>query len=176
MNAIFDFFFKGNFFMKILMLLWLFLCSLFGFSQVSKQSTLYKTLAQKDSLLFERCFNRCELDTLSEIISEDFEFYHDQSGFSDKSTFLASIKKAICSSPAAKPLRSLVPNTLQVYPLYKQGVLYGAIQQGHHEFSIATQKHNTATSRAQFTHLWLLENTTWKLKRVLSFNHIPLQH
>jgi hypothetical protein len=29
------------------------------------------------------------------------------------------------------------------------------------------------TSKASFTHLWLLEQNTWKLRRVLSYDHQP---
>ena len=63
-------------------------------------------------------------------------------------------------------------NTLEVFPLYNQGVLYGAIQNGVHEFYIKeANKESRLTSTAKFSHVWLKENDAWLLKRVLSYDH-----
>ena len=56
--------------------------------------------------------------------------------------------------------------------MHNNGVLFGAIQSGIHDFYI--REKGTAdfhTSRAKFTHLYLLENGNWLLKEVLSFDH-----
>ncbi|MEQ8523163.1 hypothetical protein [Gracilimonas sp.] len=52
------------------------------------------------------------------------------------------------------------------------GELYGAIQRGEHEFYILEPgKEMYKTGFARFTHLWLLEDGEWILKRVLSYDH-----
>ena len=68
--------------------------------------------------------------------------------------------------------RELVDESLEVFPLRDNGVLYGAIQRGIHRF-FATEEGEPEreTSVARFTHLWLLVDGEWKLKRVLSFDH-----
>ena len=151
-----------------------------GFSQKEKNSELYKTIMSRDSLLFNIGFNTCDISQFENLYSDSFEFYHDKDGPSDKAVFLTNLKKGLCRSVETyKARRYLVPNSTEIYPLYQKGVLYGAIQMGIHQFyeksagkneSIANAKENFG-STARFTHLWLLENGVWKLKRSLSYDH-----
>ena len=53
-------------------------------AQVEKSSDLFKTLAAKDSILFVRTFNNCEIEKLDPIIADNFEFYHDVVGIQNK--------------------------------------------------------------------------------------------
>lgn len=176
MKQLFDFFFKGNFFWKIVLLLWSLFTSLFSFAQVSQNSVLYKTLQSKDSIIFERTFNRCEVEKLNDIIDDDFEFYHDIAGIENRAQFIKSVKDNICKNQDKKPIRKLVQNSLKVFPLKNGNDLYGAIQKGEHKFYIKTKDKVTPTGSALFTHLWILKNNKWKLKRVLSYNHLPIQN
>jgi len=148
------------------------LLSVLSFAQVARSSQLYKTLKSNDSLLFNIGFNNCDIRQFEYLISDTFEFYHDEAGImSSKTEFIASIKNGICKLPY-KPRRQLIENSLEVYPLEKKGELYGAIQTGTHEFyAIETGKPEYLTSTAKFTSLWLLENGKWKLSRVLSYDH-----
>ncbi len=125
-----------------------------------------------DQILFEKGFNQCQLSLIEPIITEDFEFYHDIAGTQDKQQFMQAMKNNICSIKTAKPIRKLVTDSLQVFPLKNNGKLYGIIQQGEHEFFL--QESNASlrkTSIAKFTNLWILENDQWQLKRALSFDH-----
>lgn len=142
-------------------------------SQVKRDSDLYLQLKVLDSLLFEKGFNECVLEAFQDQISDDLEFYHDQGGVStSKAAFLKDVKQNICSSPLKKPIRKLKEETLEVYPLYDAGILYGAIQKGEHEFFIKEPgKDLYLTSTAKFTHVWLLKEDIWLLKRVLSYDH-----
>ncbi|NJY62140.1 nuclear transport factor 2 family protein [Salinimicrobium sp. CDJ15-81-2] len=144
-----------------------------AFSQEAKDSELYITLKKNDSLLFVEGFNNCRIAAFEHLISEDLEFYHDQGGVTtNKEDFLSNVRNNICSSPNKKPIRKLVPGSLQVFPMYENGKLYGAIQIGHHDFFIKEPgKELYQTSTALFTHLWLLVDREWKLKRVLSSDH-----
>jgi hypothetical protein len=59
------------------------LSSLTTFGQVNKTSALYKTIKEKDSLLFNLGFNNCDIKQFENLVSEHFEFYHDQSGIAN---------------------------------------------------------------------------------------------
>jgi len=143
-------------------------------AQVSEDSKLFNTLKTNDSLLFEAGFNQCHLNEFEKLMAKDLEFYHDKSGTTDSLLqFLDVMKNGICNpSNTFKARRELVEGSLEVFPLYDNGVLYGAIQTGEHRFF---EKNNDqpekAGSIAKFTHLWILDNNQWKLKRVLSYDH-----
>lgn len=143
-----------------------------AFSQVDTSSQLYKVLKTTDSLLFNIGFNTCDIRQFEDIVSDNFEFYHDKAGLTlSKQAFIASIKDGLCKLPY-KPKRELIEGSLEVYPLEKDGVIYGAIQTGEHQFyALKKDKPEYVTSTAKFTHLWLLENGTWRLSRGFSYNH-----
>ena len=148
-------------------------CSLnFTNGQVAKNSALFLTMKKIDSVFFERSFNLCDIEYLETAIHKDLLFFHDQSGIQNKADFLKAVKENICSTPDHKPIRKLEENSLEVFPLYNDGKLYGAIENGVHNFYIREpNKKDTATSTAKFTMVWLLENENWLLKEVLSFDH-----
>jgi hypothetical protein len=143
------------------------------FSQVATDTLqLYQTLKSNDSLLFNVGFNNCDISQFEKLISEDFEFYHDEAGITQsKTAFISGIQNGLCKLNY-KPRRELVNGSLHVYPLKKKGVLYGAIQTGEHQFyAVEKDKSEKQTSTAKFTHVWLLENGEWKLSRGLSYDH-----
>ena len=141
-------------------------------AQIDKKSDLFINLKKQDSLFFERGFNQCDLDYLESNIAKDLIFYHDQSGIQSREIFIENTKKYICGDTTKKPIRKVIEESLEVFPMYNNGVLYGAIQSGIHDFYIREKnKADIHTSRAKFTHLYLLENGIWLLKEVLSFDH-----
>lgn len=143
-----------------------------SWSQVSRSSELFRTLKSNDSLLFNVGFNTCDITQFENLVSDNFEFYHDEAGItSSKAAFIAGVRDGLCKLPY-KPKRVLVENSLQVYPLEKDKVIYGAIQTGEHQFyAIEKGRHEHLTSTAKFTHVWLLEDGKWKLSRGLSYDH-----
>ena len=140
--------------------------------QVDKYSPLFAELKKQDSIFFEKGFNQCDIAYLDKAISRDLNFYHDQSGYQNREAFFENTKKYICSDFEKKPIRKLEEESLTVFPLYNNGVLYGAIQSGIHHFYIReTGKEDLWTSTARFTSVWTLESNAWKLKEVLSYDH-----
>lgn len=133
------------------------------FAQDSVRSgPLYDELARMDSALFEAAFITCDVDKFRAIFTEDAEFYHDRTGAS-----YGNDVRTLKSCPRDNGVtRTLVPGSLEVYPM--QG--YGAIQIGRHTFARAGEP---GSEVAQFVHLWKREGDTWKLARVLSFDHRP---
>ncbi len=141
-------------------------------AQVDKSSGLHKTIKEKDSLLFNIGFNNCDITQFKKLVSDNFEFYHDQAGITNsKSKFILGIENELCKLDY-KPKRVLDKKSLEIYPLKKNGVLYGAIETGIHSFyAIEKDKEEYLTSIAKFTHLWILEKGNWKLRKGLSYDH-----
>ncbi|MEM5564354.1 nuclear transport factor 2 family protein [Psychroserpens sp. AS72] len=142
-------------------------------AQTDEYAEVYKTLKANDSLIFDRAFNHCELQHLEFLIPEDFEFYHDKEGvINSKDVFINVMKNGICNpNNTTKSTRELVDGSLEIYLLKNNGELYGAIQNGIHRFFETTNGNKVAGSTAKFSHLWILENNKWYLKRVLSYDH-----
>lgn len=157
--------------MRKIHILLLLVFSQFIYSQVKETDELYKTAKKLDSLIFDVGFNKCDHSHYDSIISDDLEFYHDIGGVTlGKKAFITSAKNNICGSKN-KLKRELIANSMKVYPLHKDKTLYGLIQEGNHNFFFIEDGVWKKAGQAKFTHLWILENNQWKLKRVLSYNH-----
>jgi hypothetical protein len=141
-------------------------------AQIAKDSELFLTFKKIDSTFFERGFNQCDMDYLDKAIHKDLMFYHDKSGIQDRKLYFENTRKSLCSNPNKKPIRKVIAESLEVYPMYNNGVLYGVIQSGIHEFYMRElNKEDVITGIAKFTHLYLLEDGKWLLKEVFSFDH-----
>lgn len=138
-------------------------------AQVDQHSELYKTILAKDSLLFDIGFNTCNIKQFENLLSDSLKFYHDKDGISNKAKFLTDLKNGICNAQANRRVkRTLVKERTEIFSLYKNGVLYAAIQNGEHLFS---EKRESQAGIARFTNIWQLENGEWKLATSFSFNH-----
>jgi ketosteroid isomerase-like protein len=127
--------------------------------------TLFQTMQSLDTKLFD-AYNRCDLQTLGAMMSDDLEFYHDQTGLSvGKAAFLAAIQQNVCGKVA----RTIVPGSMEVYPL--KG--YGAVQVGVHRFHHPGQPEN-GVGEAKFVTLWQNKDGGWKVTRAISYNHEPV--
>lgn len=123
---------------------------------------LFKTIQSLDTKLFD-AYNSCDLATLGDMVSDDLEFYHDQTGLSvGKAPFLAAIKQNICG----KVHRTLLPETLEVYPLKE----YGAVELGIHRFSHPGHPQD-GMGDARFIMLWQNKDGLWRVTRVISYEH-----
>lgn len=141
-------------------------------AQVAKDSPLFLELKKEDSLFFERGFNQCDIPFLESKVSKDLKFFHDNGGFQDKALFMERTKNNICGNPNQKPIRKLQSETLEVFPLYNDGILYGAIQSGIHHFYIREKgKEDVLGGGAKFTSVWTKEDGIWKMNNVLSYDH-----
>ncbi|MGV8993669.1 MAG: serine hydrolase [Flavobacterium sp.] len=156
---------------KALSIFFTLLLTFSAFAQVSKDSELYKTILSKDSLLFEVGFNHCDIKQFENLLSENLKFYHDKGGISDKKKFLSDLKNGLCKDPKNRQVnRFLIKERTEIFPLYKNEVLYGAVQNGEHMFS---EKRESQAGTAKFTHIWQLEKGEWKLVSSFSFDHQP---
>ena len=123
---------------------------------------LFDDLARMDRALFDAAFVTCDTAAFRAIFTDDAEFYHDRTGLA-----VGEDARTMKSCPRDNGVtRTLVPGSLEVYPLND----YGAIQMGRHRFARAGEP---GSEEAKFVHVWKREGTTWKLARVLSFDHRP---
>ncbi|MCY0977907.1 class A beta-lactamase-related serine hydrolase [Chryseobacterium wangxinyae] len=140
--------------------------------QIDKNSPLFLELKKQDSLFFERGFNNCDMAYLEKTIDENLKFYHDNGGFQDKKLFMERTKQNICSNPNQKPIRKVIVSSLEVFPLYNNGNLYGAIQTGEHQFYIREKnKKDVLGGQAKFTSVWTKKDENWLMSDVLSYDH-----
>lgn len=141
-------------------------------AQIAKTSALFIELKKQDSLFFELGFNNCDGVYLEQHTDENLKFYHDNGGFQDKKLFLERTKQNICGNHNQKPIRKLVENSLEVFPLYNNGELYGAIQSGEHQFFIREKnKEDVLEGQAKFTTVWTKKDGIWMMNDILSYAH-----
>lgn len=146
-------------------------------AQIDKKSELFLELKRQDSIFFERGFNNCDMAYLEKSMDDNLKFYHDKGGFQNKKLFLERTKENICSNPLKKPIRKVVPESLEVFPLYDDGNLYGAIQTGEHQFYIREpDKKDVLGGRAKFTTVWTKKDGNWVISDVLSYDHGEPNH
>jgi len=146
-------------------------------AQIDKSSELFLELKKQDSIFFERGFNKCDMAYLEKTMDDNLKFYHDNGGFQNKKLFLEKTKENICSNPLKKPIRKVVPESLEVFPLYNNGNLYGAIQTGEHQFYIREpNKKDVLGGRAKFTSVWTKKDGNWVMSDVLSYDHGEPNH
>jgi len=135
-------------------------------AQPAKDDPLYQTVARLDASLFD-AYNHCDLEKLAAFAADDLEFYHDQSGLSrGKQKFVDGVKNYICG----KVQRELVPGSLEIYPLKGYGAVEIGVHRFHHPGSVGPDE----VGEAKFVMLWELKDDSWKLTRVISFNHFGL--
>jgi len=142
----------------------------------SAEEKLTKTILQKDSL-FWVSYNNCDTTNYNQYFSDDLEFYHDKGGITLGVKNLAlSLKRNLCSNDNFRIRREAVSGTEKLFPLQKDGEIYGALLSGEHVFYIVEKgKQPRLDGKAKFTHLWILKEGIWKMTRILSYDHGPAQ-
>lgn len=134
---------------------------------------LVKEIAEKDRIFFDAFFNKCDLETVGNYVTDDFEFYHDKGGLTatSKAQFVESIKGMCARQKTGEDYRArreLVEGSMGVYPLNN----YGAVETGIHRFYRLTEgKGEKLVEISQFTIVWKKDESGWKMSRVLSYDH-----
>ena len=123
--------------------------------------SLYDSIVAMDAL-WEDAYDNCKLDVMSDIISEDLEFYHDQGGFSNSQPqLIEALKKNICG----KVTRELKAGSIEVYRIPG----HGAVEMGVHGFH-NNQEPNAKMHFAKFVYIWKKENGKFRMTRVISLH------
>jgi hypothetical protein len=132
--------------------------------EIKNQADLDKAITTLDTQLFD-AYNHCDLKKFDSLLDENVEFYHDQGGVTlGHAKLTESIKNNICTGDTQ---RVLVPGTLKIY--YMKG--YGAIEMGVHRFLHPKTEATNGTGEGSFVHLWQYKDGSWKVTRILSYDH-----
>src|SRR5215472_12239137 len=143
----------------------------------NQPDSLSATILHEDAVFWD-AYNRCDVEKMSQFFWPDVEFYHDKGGPTiGLSALTETFRKNLCGNPNFRLRREALPATIKVFPLQKNGVPYGAVFTGEHYFYINDNgKPEYRDGWAKFFHLWLLKDGTWKLARVVSYDHQPASH
>lgn len=137
-------------------------------SDPATSGPLYDELARLDALLFDAGFVQCDAQKVQSFFSDDIEFYHDQTGFHAGQQVREDFERLAEDCPGKRGVtRELVEGTLQVYPISD----YGAVQMGIHRF---VERGAATSTVARFVNLWRKKDGEWRITRVLSFDHRPV--
>jgi hypothetical protein len=130
---------------------------------VKSSDSLYRQIIHLDSMVFN-AFNTRDTITFNRFFSKDLEFYHDKGGLTG---FQLTADFAKAQADRKTDLkRTLVPGTLEVYPVPN----YGAIQIGSHKFT-HTENGKEVGGIFKFVHVWKKLGNEWKITRILSYDH-----
>jgi len=140
----------------------------------AQQSDLNKTILHNDSL-FWAAYNACDVEGMLQLVSDDLEFYHDKGGPTyGKEAFGKSLANNLCGNKDFHLRREAVAGTVHIFPMKSKDTIYGAILSGDHVFYInETGKKEFKDGLAKFTHLWVIRDGRWVMKRILSYDHGP---
>ncbi|HKV08297.1 MAG TPA: nuclear transport factor 2 family protein [Thermoanaerobaculia bacterium] len=137
----------------------------------AQSKELTDEITEKDRIFFDALFNKCDVETLGSMVTDDFEFYHDKGGMtaSSKAQFVESIR-GMCERQKTgvdyRARRELI--SMEVYPLNN----YGAVQVGVHRFYQKLEGGGEKLVEvSKFTNLWKKEGDAWKMSRVVSYDH-----
>jgi hypothetical protein len=140
----------------------------------SENDRLSETILHQDALFWD-AYNHCDTEKMPAFFTPDIEFYHDKGGITlGVEALVSSVKKNLCSNPDFHLRREAVEGSVQVSPLRNGNVIYGAVLSGDHYFYINEKgKPEYRDGLAKFFHVWLLKDGTWKMARVISYDHGP---
>jgi hypothetical protein len=150
------------------------LCSFCGLLAQTAEQKLRREILSKDSL-FWVAYNTCDTTGLEQFFTPDVEFYHDKGGMtSGVEALINNTKKNLCANNNFRLRREAVEGSINVFPLQKDNIIYGAVLSGSHVFYIVENgKGERLDGLAKFTHVWLLKDSSWKMARILSYDHGP---
>jgi ketosteroid isomerase-like protein len=128
---------------------------------------LHAKILKLDRRYFE-AYNTCDLETQAEMLSDELEFYHDQSGLmTSKLDLLEAIEQNICG----KVTRELVEGSVEVYPIGEDG----AVEIGLHRF-FNSEEPDAPSHGVRFVTIWRKQKDAWKMSRMISVHSPPKPH
>ena len=128
----------------------------------TRSGPLYDQVFALDRALFE-AYNARDIDALMARFSDDLEFYHDKDGLSGRDGVRKGLGEIF---KRQETVRTLVPGSLEVWPLGKDN----ALARGRHTFC-HEENGKPDCGTFEFVGVWRRQGEGWKLARVLSFGH-----
>ena len=142
-------------------------------AQSEKQNPI-NTILSLDSL-FWKAYNNCDVEGMQKFFVDDIEFYHDKSGLTlGLENLTVTMRKNLCGNENFRLRRASVDGSIKVFPLQNSSATYGAIVSGEHVFYVSEKdKEERLDGLAKFVNLWVLRDGSWKMSRILSYDHGP---
>ncbi|GEQ86427.1 hypothetical protein ULMS_19350 [Patiriisocius marinistellae] len=155
------------------------LVSINGFSQSNNETnTLKEIIFKQDSLMFNAMFNTHDVNYVKNNITSDIEFYHDKGGktgnnANDLIKTMERIWKKMDAGEKPWLRRELIEESFEVYPINN----YGAMQVSDHKFyERQADGSELLVETAKIIHLWNEAEEGWKLEKILSYDHKPVNY
>ncbi|MEO6328685.1 MAG: nuclear transport factor 2 family protein [Ginsengibacter sp.] len=138
----------------------------------TEQQKLTATILHLDSA-FWNAYNNCDTNHFKDFITDDIEFYHDKGGITiGAKSLIESLNQNICGNSDSRLRREAVAGTVKIFPMQNGDKIYGGIILGEHRFYLTEKgKPEYQSGVANFTQLWQQKNGTFKMSRILSYNH-----
>ena len=124
---------------------------------------LYQTVARLDTEMFA-AFNAHDVNKLMAYFADNVEFYHDKGGLSNFAQTKEGFARLFAQSPDIT--RTLVPGTLEVYPVKAYGAMHIATQRFCH-----VENGRNDCGNSKFVMVWQQQAGTWRITRVVSYDH-----
>ncbi len=126
---------------------------------------LVQEITEADQHLFE-AFGACDVTRYASFLSGDLEFYHDRTGKTGYEQNLKALRDRCAEGIHLR--RELLESSLVVNAVPG----YGAIEAGTHRFySRQPDGSERVDGTAQFTNVWSKASGSWKLVRIISYDH-----
>lgn len=133
-------------------------------------AALYKTLATRDSLVYNDLLNTCNFDELSSILAPGFRFLQDNggtryTGVVDRERFINDFKSYCTRNNAPgsfKKVRRVVPGTLQAFTTGDNTAIQMGVQQ---YYLTKAGQPDQLVDVSRFTNTWVLANGEWRMTR-----------
>ena len=144
---------------------------------IPEQPGLTEEIAARDREFFALFFEGCDPHRLRKMLADDLEMYHDKDGFVLHSAdeMVADYAKSCAERrkpDAWRSRRELDKASLRVDPVPG----YGAIEDGVHFFyERKGDGPEKKVGRGRFTQLWVRAGDGWRLARIFSFAHAPVE-
>lgn len=124
---------------------------------------LRQKVAQLDTEMFA-AFNAKDVEKLMSYFADNVEFFHDKGGLTNFNQTKEGFARLFAQTPDIT--RTLVPGSLEVYPVKD----YGAMHIGTQRFCHVENGRNDC-GNSKFVMLWQQQGDTWKITRVVSYDH-----
>ena len=145
-------------------------CSRAQSTSTNSFTDLEQTILFHDSI-FWVAYNACDVEKMSSYFTDDLEFYHDKNGLTAPKVKLdEAMRTGLCGNANFRLRREAIAGTVKVFPMNN----FGALISGEHLFYINEKgKKEYLDGYGKFTHLWKFTDNTWKMSRVISYDHGP---
>ena len=124
---------------------------------------LYQLVARLDTEMFA-AFNAHDVNRLMAYFADNVEFYHDKGGLSNFAQTKEGFARLFAQSPDI--IRTLVPGSLEVFPVKDYGAMHIATQRFCH-----VENGRNDCGNSKFVMVWQQQGGTWKITRVVSYDH-----